>query len=473
MRTKYFGTIMWKLLLYYFVIILITVGIFYILTLSTFRKHADTGRMMDMETRVVNISRILSAKYTENRNMKNLEKSFLELAKISGMDLKMIDNNNNLLSVFEDRSRPPFMGMKNIELQKSDLVILKKGRKLSEIRIDEKTGKKLLYLGSPIFYNKKVISSIFTIVPMDLPFHFDRLIFDSVTFAAIIACIVALFLSNSFTKPICKMEEAARSMAMGDFSHRMNLNRKDELGYLAEAFDHMSRRLQKHIESRMKLMGDISHELNTPLTTIQASAETMYDGMVTTDEERNKYLKSILNQSKRLAYLINDIAELSKFEAGEVRVNKVSFDAVEPVRRAIESSALMAERKDIAVQSVIDDENLKAEGDPDRILQIIQNLLNNAIQHNRQGIEIVISVKQDGNKVKFSVQDNGRGIPENELNYIFERFYKVDKARTSGESGSGLGLAIVREILEAHGEKISVISSEKGSIFSFHLPASH
>lgn len=463
---------MWKLLLYYFVIILITVGVFYILTLTTFRKNADSGRISDMETRVRNIARILSLKYTENQNFDNLEKSFKELARISGMDLKMIDNDNNLLSFYEDPGRPPFFDIRNSVLQKSDLVILKRGRNLSEIRIEKGSGKKVLYLGFPIFYEKRVIASIFTIFPLDLPFHFDRLIFDSVTFATIIACIVALFFSDSFTKPIRKMEEAARSMAQGDFSHRMNLNRRDELGYLAEAFDHMSRRLKKHIESRMKLMGDISHELNTPLTTIQASAETMFDGMVTTEEERKKYLKSILNQSKRLAYLISDIAELSKFEAGEVRVNRVTFNAVDPVRRAIESSSLMAGRKDIRVKSAVSDENLKVMGDPDRILQIIQNLLNNAIQHNPSGIEILISIKKDGEKTLFSVQDNGKGIPENELENIFERFHKVDKARTSGESGSGLGLAIVREILDAHGETISVTSSDKGSIFSFHLPAS-
>ena len=472
MKIKFFSTIMWKLLLYYFVIIIITVGVFYIITLTSFRKFADTGRTRDMETRVRNIARILSAKYTENQDFDNLKKSFKELARISGMNLKLLDNDNNQLSFFEDPGRPPFLDMKNIVLQKTDLENLTKGRNLSEIRIDKKSGKKFLYLAFPIFNQKQVIGSIFTIVPMDLPFHFDRLIFDSVTFATIIACIVALFFSNSFTKPIRKMEEAARSMAQGDFSHRMNLNRNDELGFLAIAFDHMSQRLKKHIESRMKLMGDISHELNTPLTTIQASAETMYDGMVTTEEERKKYLKSILSQSKRLAFLISDIAELSKFEAGEVRVNKVTFEAVEPVRRAIESSTLTAGRKDIKVRSVIENENLKVVGDPDRILQIVQNLLNNAIQHNPTGIEVLISIKEDKDKVMFSVQDYGKGIPENELENIFERFHKVDKARTSGESGSGLGLAIVREILDAHGEKIQVTSSDKGSIFSFHLPVS-
>lgn len=471
MKTKFFSTIMWKLLLYYFVIILITVGVFYILTFTAFRKHADMGRISDMESRVRNIARILSVKSAENQSFDSLEKSFKELARISGMDLKMIDRENNQLSFFEDPGRPPFLDMKSFKLQKSDLENLKRGRNLSEIRIDNKTGKKFLYLAFPISNQKQVIGSIFTIAPMDLPFHFDRLIFDSVTFATIIACIVALFFSNSFTKPIRKMEEAARSMAQGDFSHRMNLKRNDELGFLADAFDHMSRRLKMHIESRMKLMGDISHELNTPLTTIQASAETMYDGMVTAEEERRKYLKSILNQSKRLAYLISDIAELSKFEAGEVRVNKVTFDAVEPVRRAIESSALMAGRKDIKVRSVIENEKLTVVGDPDRILQIIQNLLNNAIQHNPTGIEVLISIKEDKDKVLFSVQDHGKGIPENELDNIFERFHKVDKARTSGESGSGLGLAIVREILNAHGEKIWVTSSDKGSVFSFHLPS--
>ena len=492
-KIKFFFSIRWKLLLYYLIIILLTAGIFQYISINIFRKAFLEERIAEMENQLTRFSMDLASQCSKDCTDKQMIKYFQQITKSSGMPVQLYNAKGQFITKSRGKG-PVFRGVEDAALNDEELSKLKQGMKFSFTtkrdskqkplekrepapgrpgkRMDhQRDYRKMMTFVSPIKKKNQLLGSLVSSMPMSPPGHVERMILDSFLIAVVVSSLVSLFLANSFTKPIRKMEEAARCMAKGDFSHKMHLNRKDELGYLADAFDEMSFRLKKNIENRMRLMGDISHELNTPLTTIQASTEVMYDDMVTTDEERKKYLKSILNQAKRLSYLIDDITELSKFEAGMVKINKMAFEAVDPVKRAVESAGFLAKRKGMTINTTIEDENIKAFGDPDRILQTIQNLVNNAVHHNSRGTSINVSVVKEDDKVLFSVEDDGKGIPEDELESIFQRFHKVDKSRTSGDSGSGLGLAIIKEILEAHGEEIQVTSSSKGSKFFFYLPS--
>lgn len=445
-------------------------AIFYVVTTTTFGRYEREFRHREMETRIEKFVNIITSNGNGKGSFEDIKKNFDKYSQIAGFHLEIVNPQGEIIAHSREpgpRPRPS----EHIKLQPGDLDTLREGKKISRI-MDERGGDhRLMYTVYPIFQRGEFQGGLISMNPVGPPRHFNQMAFNSLLGASIIALVVAFFLSSHFSYPIKKMEQAARSLARGDFSHKINLNRKDELGYLADAFDDMSSRLKKNIENRMKMMGDISHELGTPITTIQVSAEAMYDGLVDTQEGRKNYLKSILNQTRRLTYLISDITELSKFEAGEIRLEETSFFVAEPVRRAVESVEIIVKNNEMTIESEIEDENMKAKGDPERILQAIQNLINNSIQHNAAGTNVKASVSRDNKGVRFSVEDNGRGIPPEEIESIFDRFHKVDKARTIGKSGSGLGLAIVREILESHNSEIKVQPLEKGVRFYFYLPS--
>lgn len=272
--------------------------------------------------------------------------------------------------------------------------------------------------------------------------------------------------------PIRTMEEKAAKITTGDFSTKLDIDRKDELGALAQALNEMSKNLEKNIKGKMRLMADISHELRTPLATIQGCSESLIDGVVEDEEEKKEYLQNIIAQTRKLSLLIDDLMELSRFESGEIKVEKKPFPPGEIIKRAIQSASLLARKKGITLESSIPDEKIMVSGDPDRMLQAIQNLVNNSVIHSPQGTLVQVSARQQGKEVVFSVKDNGPGIPEEHLGYIFDRFYKVDRARTSKDAstGSGLGLAIVSEIIKAHNSSVMVKSSPRGTNFYFSLP---
>lgn len=293
---------------------------------------------------------------------------------------------------------------------------------------------------------------------------------QSFLIAGFVSIAAAIILSWLIVKPIKKMEDAAYNISRGDFSTKMNFSQNDELGALAAAFDSMTAELEKNINGRMKLMGDISHELNTPLAAIRVNTEAILDGVISNEEDRNKKLTAILNQTIRLSYLVDDLLELAKFETGEVHLIIDTFPVMETVTRAVETAEGIAQKKNDKILIYTENEFAKAMGDPRRISQVLINLVNNAIHHNPAGIEIKISITETTDKVVFSVEDNGVGIPKDELAEIFRRFHKVDRSRTRHDSGSGLGLAIVKEIIEAHNTNIKVESAmRKGTKFSFAL----
>jgi signal transduction histidine kinase len=242
------------------------------------------------------------------------------------------------------------------------------------------------------------------------------------------------------------------------------------LGFLARTIDEMSEKLRLYIENKSKMLGFISHELNTPLACIQANTELLKDGMIDSADEQQRYFDLILGQIERLGFLINDVRELSKLETKESRFYKIQFYVYDLLEEVLQSIEFLSASHNASVKLIVDDKELMAYGDPERIFQVVQNLIKNAVLHNNPGVSINVSGKKEENSVCFTVEDNGKGIPEEEIKHICERFYKVDKARTLGKSGMGLGLAIVKEIIQSHGEDIRISSIKNSTKFWFNLP---
>ncbi|PMC39461.1 PAS domain-containing sensor histidine kinase [Bacillus sp. UMB0899] len=228
------------------------------------------------------------------------------------------------------------------------------------------------------------------------------------------------------------------------------------------------RRLDK---LRKDFIANVSHELRTPISMLQGYSEAIVDDIASTDEEKKDIAKVIHDESLRMGRLVNDLLDLARMEAGHITLNLEEIqlsDFVEKVSRKFQG---LAKDKDISLLTDVHISEPAHIIDPDRIEQVLTNLIDNAIRHTSENGSVVISVKDQLNGVIIDVKDSGSGIPEEDLPFVFERFYKADKARTRGRAGTGLGLAIVKNIVEAHKGKISVHSKvNEGTTFSFFLP---
>lgn len=225
-------------------------------------------------------------------------------------------------------------------------------------------------------------------------------------------------------------------------------------------------------EYRKEFLGNVSHELKTPLFTVQGYIETLMDGAVNDENVRGKYLKQANKGVERLIYIIKDLDMITKLEAGDLNLKLETFDVVEVVRNVFELLEMKASKKKITLTFDMEyDKPIMVVADKDRIQQVITNLVVNSIKYGHQKGTTEVSVENlIKNKVIVRVTDNGEGIAKENIPRLFERFYRIDKSRSRKEGGSGLGLSIVKHIIEAHNEKIYVESElGVGSEFSFTL----
>lgn len=225
-------------------------------------------------------------------------------------------------------------------------------------------------------------------------------------------------------------------------------------------------------EYRKDFLGNVSHELKTPLFTVQGYIETLLDGAINDKSVRKKYLQRANKAVERLIYIVKDLDLITKLEAGELLVERSAFDIIELIRNVFELLEMKSAKKEIALTFDMDySEPIYVYADREKIQQVLTNLLVNSIKYGQQNGTTEVSVENlIKNKVIVRVTDNGEGIPKQHIPRLFERFYRIDKSGSRSEGGSGLGLSIVKHIIEAHGEKIYVESVEKvGSEFSFTL----
>lgn len=305
---------------------------------------------------------------------------------------------------------------------------------------------------------------------------------NSIWIGGIVAVIVALGISvvmaRQITLPLRNLTLAAKNIAGGDLSQRVQAGTRDEIGELASAFNSMAESLARNEQLRRNMVADIAHELRTPLSVIQGNLEAILDGVV---EPTTENVSSIHEETLVLARLVSDLRELSLAEAGQLKLQKEPTDLAEVVRKAVSKYRPEADEKRINLDFQVAGELPVVSVDPQRVSQVIGNLLSNAVRHTGAGGDVCVSVRlSDGAGTAFgqqnplvvvSVADTGGGIPAEELPFVFERFYRLDKSRSRSSGGSGIGLAIVKHLVEAHCGKVWAESEVgKGSVFSFSLP---
>ncbi|MCX7772670.1 MAG: HAMP domain-containing histidine kinase [Clostridia bacterium] len=293
--------------------------------------------------------------------------------------------------------------------------------------------------------------------------------FASGAVGAAIALLFVTLLSRRITKPLHQMKQMARRVASGEFTERLTVKGKDEISELSESFNNMVVALENIEQMRRDFISNVSHELRTPITTIKGFIEGILDGVIPSERQAD-YLSIVRDEVRRMQNLVNDLLDLAKMQAGEVQLKLTDFDIHELIRRSVISLQQFFEEKNLEFTADFETERMYVRADKEAIQRVILNLLQNAVKFTQQNGEIKVKTFVEKDKAIISVEDNGKGIPAEELPYIFERFYKTDKSRSMDKSGVGLGLAIVRNILVSHDETIKVESQEGyGSRFIFTL----
>ncbi|WP_205604179.1 sensor histidine kinase [Clostridium argentinense] len=279
--------------------------------------------------------------------------------------------------------------------------------------------------------------------------------------------IIYLFTDKIVIKPLQKMSLVARKIANGDVAKRVEINTNDEIGQFAKAFNSMADSLEKVEKNRKEFISNVSHDIRSPITSINGFIRGILDGVVPKEKEK-EYLTVAYEETQRLTRLVNDLLDMSAIEEGRIRLALRKIDINEIIRLSILKNEAKIKEKRVKVEVYFDSDELLVYGDPDRIFQVVMNLLDNAIKYSNEGALITLSSNERGKKAYISVSNTGSHIDEESLKTIWERFYKGDKSRTNRVS-SGLGLSIVKKILTMLDEEIWAENTEDGVKFTFTL----
>ena len=297
-------------------------------------------------------------------------------------------------------------------------------------------------------------------------------------FAGGIAMILGYFLSSTVTERIDLLKGAAQKLSQGDLQTRVPVQGRDEVSALAVTFNRMAEQLQaadrkqRELEGlRRDLIAWVSHDLQTPLTSMRAILEALSDGIVDDPETVRRYLNTAQRDVRSLSALIDDLFQMAQLDAGGFPLNRAEASLNDLVSDTLESFTQLAKQQNITLEGQVESDVDPVFMDTQAIGRVLNNLISNALRHTPPKGRVSVWVRRTGARVEVTVSDTGEGIRAEDIPHIFERFYRGEKSRNRGTGGAGLGLAIARGIIRAHGGDIRVESKAgKGTQFSFHIP---
>lgn len=288
----------------------------------------------------------------------------------------------------------------------------------------------------------------------------------------LLSLIILIFFTEMVYLPLRKITEATEQYASGNMHYEFQVDSEDEIGYLAATLSYMASEIARSEDDQKKFVANVSHDFRSPLTSIRGYLEAMLDGTIA-PEMYEKYLTIVLNETERLTKLTNGLLTLNNLNTRGMLLDRTDFDLNGIIRNTAASFEGTCKNKQLGIELVLTGDAMYVNADMGKIQQVFYNLLDNAIKFSHHDSVIRIETNEKSNKIYVSVKDSGIGIPKDDLKLIWDRFYKSDASRGKDKKGTGLGLSITREIIQAHGEHINVISTEGvGSEFIFSLPKS-
>ena len=285
--------------------------------------------------------------------------------------------------------------------------------------------------------------------------------------AFLVAGICIFFITRQIISPLRIMAQMSGEMAQGKFDRRVPVTGSSETRELATAFNLMATQLEALEKTRRDFVANVSHELRSPMTSMQGFLQGLLDGTIPAVEHK-QYMQIVLDETRRLSKLVGSLLNLSRMENGETPLAYSHFDIHETIRRLIIANMSQLDEKRMELALSFEDEAMYVHADQDQIEQVLINLLSNAIKYTPEHGQIRIDTVQKEKYTHITVSDNGQGILPEDAPYVFDRFYKADKAHTVGK-GTGLGLAICKRIMERHHHTIRLLPTEQGAAFEFTL----
>ena len=284
----------------------------------------------------------------------------------------------------------------------------------------------------------------------------------------VLSLVLGWIFSRQIVQPLDNVAEAARKVAEGDLEQKIVTGSYGEIRDLEVSFNHMAATLRQDRDLRQNMIADIAHELRTPISVLQGNIEGLIDGILPDTRET---LEVLHNETLELAHLVEDLRTLSLMETGQLKLDVQPIALGDLCARVIDSFMAVAGARNIEIAVDFPDDVITVTADPARTAQVLRNLIDNALKYSSAGSRITVKLSADENSAVVAVKDHGRGIAKDNLPFVFDRFYRVDRSRSRSTGGSGLGLAIARQIVESQGGRINAESQPGlGSTFSFSLP---
>lgn len=424
---------------------------------------------LDRQGKVISDSVLSYLNGKESSKENELKDCISFFGNVMDVDILIADNIGYVYEVSSDK----FIDKKytNIGVSEKNMDKLKSGFTI------ERGGREMIKTSShaylkPIFQNDYFRGIIVMITSEESIRGGLRNVYEIVWLSAIVAVILAAIIIYYFARkiiinPLNEINIAARRLAKGDVSKRVKITSSDEIGELANSFNVMAESIEESDKNRRDFISNVSHELRSPITSIKGFVAGILDGVIPKDKE-DYYLNIVYDEIKRLSRLVSDLLDISAMEEGKFKLNMVEFDINILIKQCIANFDGKIRNKGVNVEVTFGREHEFVYADRDRLMQVLTNIIDNAIKYSNDNGNIKITTNDKGSKVYVSVFNNGTLLKAEELARIWDRFYKSDKARTNKDS-TGLGLPIVRLILAQHGEDIWVDNEKDGVIFTFTI----
>ena len=463
MKVRKYKSLNFKVIVPSIVIIIIVTLLTVAISKFYFDKKFGDYIMIKNQNTVQNILMELSEQYFDNEwNYKNIEKiTYNSLDKgiivalydkedkeIMNIEKNSKDKCNRIMNFIKSSMEGKY-GSTTSQFEPVYYPLIKNGEKIGEVRVK--------FYG-PIFYMQNEL------VFLDIV---NKIILGIGVLLILASTIMGFIISRSITRPINKLMTKAKYISKGEYDKKIEINTDIlEINDLINSINNLSQSIKEQENIRKRLTGDISHELKTPLTNIQSHLEAMIDGIWEPTEER---LLSVKEEAERLSSLVSDMQKLNKYDESSIKLKKDNVNISDIICFEIFQFSNLAKSKNIKIE--YEKKNINLYCDKDKITQALVNILSNAIRYSNEGSTIFIEEKLKDNKVIISIEDQGIGISEEDLKYVFERFYRADKSRTRATGGTGIGLTIVKSIVSSHGGEVKLESKlGEGSKFTIILP---
>ncbi|KOP83075.1 sensor histidine kinase [Cytobacillus solani] len=349
---------------------------------------------------------------------------------------------------------------------------LLKGKPVQKIGYEERFDRKIMAVVIPLLDENRLEGIIYLYIPLakisEVMTDFAYLWMIAGILFLVIAIFTGTMLVRKLTKPLIDMKDAAEKVSLGDYSVKITNDSMDEIGQLAQAFNHMASSIQKEDERKKEFLANVSHELRTPISYIKGYSDALHTGIIK-EEDQSKYLSLIHREAGRMERLVGDLLDLSKLDSNEFKIEKTPLPLGQLIEDSVQKYILKMREKEIEFNYEVDPDII-INGDAGRIEQVLQNILDNSIRYTDKG-RITLKMFKTYSGCSIEITDTGVGIPAEDMDKIKQRFFRVNRARTRKDGGTGLGLAIAEKLISLHGGTLNIDSQlGKGTMVQINLP---